>query len=154
MSRQASRIADKGMVLVCSVGNAGMGPWKKISPPGDAENVLTVGAVNKKATLAPFSSIGNTADGRIKPDVVAVGEGSDVIRTDGNQGRANGTSFSSPIMCGMVTCLWQARPELTAKELIELVRQSGDRADYPDNIYGYGIPDMWKAYTSRSSKGE
>lgn len=154
MSRQASRIADKGMVLVCSAGNAGMGPWKKISPPGDAENVLTVGAVNKKATLAPFSSIGNTADGRIKPDVVAVGEGSDVIRTDGNQGRANGTSFSSPIMCGMVTCLWQARPELTAKELIELVRQSGDRADYPDNIYGYGIPDMWKAYTSRSSKGK
>lgn len=154
MSRQASRIADKGMVLVCSAGNAGMGPWKKISPPGDAENVLTVGAVNKKATLAPFSSIGNTADGRIKPDVVAVGEGSDVIRTDGNQGRANGTSFSSPIMCGMVTCLWQARPELTAKELIELVRQSGDRADYPDNIYGYGVPDMWKAYTSRSSKGE
>lgn len=154
MSRQASRIADKGMVLVCSAGNAGMGPWKKISPPGDAENVLTVGAVNKKATLAPFSSIGNTADGRIKPDVVAVGEGSDVIRTDGNQGRANGTSFSSPIMCGMVTCLWQARPELTAKELIELVRQSGDRADYPDNIYGYGVPDMWKAYTSRSSKGK
>lgn len=154
MSRQASRIADKGMVLVCSAGNAGMGPWKKISPPGDAENVLTVGAVNKKATLAPFSSIGNTADGRIKPDVVAVGEGSDVIRTDGNQGRANGTSFSSPIMCGMVTCLWQARPELTAKELIELVRQSGDRADYPDNIYGYGVPDMWKAYTSRFSKGE
>lgn len=154
MSRQASRIADKGMVLVCSAGNAGMGPWKKISPPGDAENVLTVGAVNKKATLAPFSSIGNTADGRIKPDVVAVGEGSDIIRTDGNQGRANGTSFSSPIMCGMVTCLWQARPELTAKELIELVRQSGDRADYPDNIYGYGVPDMWKAYTSRSPKGE
>lgn len=154
MSRQASRIVDKGMVLVCSAGNAGMGPWKKISPPGDAENVLTVGAVNKKATLAPFSSIGNTADGRIKPDVVAVGEGSDVIRTDGNQGRANGTSFSSPIMCGMVTCLWQARPELTAKELIELVRQSGDRADYPDNIYGYGVPDMWKAYTSRSSKGK
>lgn len=154
MSRQASRIADKGMVLVCSAGNAGMGPWKKISPPGDAENVLTVGAVNKKATLAPFSSIGNTADGRIKPDVVAVGEGSDIIRTDGNQGRANGTSFSSPIMCGMVTCLWQARPELTAKELIELVRQSGDRADYPDNIYGYGVPDMWKAYTSRFPKGE
>ncbi len=146
MSRQASRIADKGMVLVCSAGNSGMGSWKKITPPGDAENVLTVGAVNKKALLAPFSSVGNTADGRVKPDVVAVGEGSDVIRTDGNQGKANGTSFSSPIMCGMVTCLWQARPELTAKEVIELVRKSGDRAGYPDNIYGYGVPDMWKAY--------
>ena len=109
---------------------------------------MTVGAVNKNALLAPFSSIGNTADNRIKPDVVAVGEGSDVMRTDGTQGKANGTSFSSPIMCGMVTCLWQARPELTAKEVIELVRRSGDRADFPDNIYGYGIPDMWKAYNS------
>lgn len=155
MSRQASRIADKGMVLVCSAGNSGMGSWKKITPPGDAVNVLTVGAVNKQAVLAPFSSIGNTADGRIKPDVVAVGEGADVIRTDGNQGKANGTSFSSPIMCGMVACLWQARPELTAKEVIELVRSSGDRADYPDNIYGYGVPDMWKAYkTPRSLEGE
>ena len=54
--------------------------------------------------------------------------------------------FASPIMCGMVTCLWQACPELTAKEVIELVRRSGDRKDYPDNIYGYGVPDMWKAY--------
>ena len=49
-------------------------------------------------------------------------------------------------MCGMVACLWQACPELTAKEVIELVRRSGDRKDYPDNIYGYGVPDMWKAY--------
>lgn len=152
MSRQASRIADKGMVLVCSAGNSGMGSWKKITPPGDAENVLTVGAVNKRALLAPFSSIGNTADNRIKPDVVAVGEGSDVIRTDGNQGKANGTSFSSPIMCGMVACLWQACSKLTAKELIELVRSSGDRADYPDNIYGYGVPDIWKAYNSYKQK--
>ncbi|MCR6503926.1 S8 family peptidase [Bacteroides muris (ex Fokt et al. 2023)] len=148
MSRQASRVADKGMVLVCSAGNSGMGSWKKITPPGDADNVLTVGAIDKEGVLVPFSSIGNTADHRIKPDIVAVGLGADVIRTDGNQGKANGTSFSSPIMCGMVTCLWQACPELTAKEVIELVRRSGDRTDYPDNIYGYGVPDMWKAYKS------
>lgn len=153
MSRQASRIADKGMVLVCSAGNFGMSSWKKITPPGDAENVLTVGAIDKEALLAPFSSIGNTADNRIKPDVVAVGLGSDVMRTDGNQGKANGTSFSSPIMCGMVACLWQACPTLTAKEVVELVRKVGDRVDFPDNIYGYGVPDMWKAYEEyKSSK--
>ena len=146
MSRQAARMADKGMVLVCSAGNSGSNAWKKITPPGDAENVLTVGAIDKQGQLAPFSSIGTTADGRIKPDVVAVGLASDVMRTNGNQGRANGTSFASPIMCGMVTCLWQALPKLTAKEIIELVRSVGDRADYPDNIYGYGVPDMWKAY--------
>ncbi len=148
MSRQASKVADKGMVLVCSAGNSGSGSWKKITPPGDAENVLTVGAVDKKGILAPFSSVGNTADGRVKPDVVAVGLASDVMGTEGNLRRANGTSFSSPIMCGMVACLWQACPKLTAKEIVELVRKSGDRVDFPDNIYGYGIPDMWKAYQS------
>lgn len=154
MSRQASHIADKGMILVCSAGNSGAGSWKKTTPPGDADNVLTVGAIDKRAVLATFSSVGNTADHRVKPDVVAVGVGSDVIRTDGNQGRANGTSFSSPIMCGMVTCLWQACPTLTAKEVIELVRRSGDRAGFPDNIYGYGVPDMWKAYNDYKSNNK
>ena len=154
MSRQASHIADKGMILVCSAGNSGAGSWKKITPPGDADNVLTVGAIDKRAVLATFSSVGNTADHRVKPDVVAVGVGSDVIRTDGNQGRANGTSFSSPIMCGMVTCLWQACPTLTAKEVIELVRRSGDRAGFPDNIYGYGVPYMWKAFYDYKSNNK
>lgn len=147
MSRQASRIADKGIVLVCSAGNSGTGSWKKITPPGDAFNVITVGAIDKKGVLAPFSSIGNTADNRVKPDVMAVGLAADVMGTDGNLRRANGTSFSAPIMCGMITCLWQAFPKLTAKEVIELVRRSGDRFAFPDNIFGYGIPDFWKAYS-------
>ena len=142
MSRQASRVADKGMVLVCSAGNSGAGSWKKITPPGDAEHVLTVGAIDRNGVLAPFSSVGNTADNRVKPDVVALGSEADVIGTDGNQAKANGTSFASPIMCGMVACLWQSRPGLTAKEVIELVRKLGDRADFPDNIYGYGVPDF------------
>lgn len=70
----------------------------------------------------------------------------DVIHTNGTQTKANGTSFASPILCGLVACLWQACPTLTAKELIQLVRQSGNRADCWDNIYGYGVPDVWKAY--------
>lgn len=148
MSRQASKAADKGIILVCSAGNSGASSWKKTTPPGDAENVLTVGAIDKKGVLAPFSSIGNTADGRVKPDVVAVGLSADVMGTNGNLRKANGTSFSAPILCGMVTCLWQACPQLTAKEVIGLVRQSGDRVAFPDNIYGYGVPDLWKAYQS------
>ena len=144
MSRQASRIAAKGMILVCSAGNSGKGRWKKITPPADAKDVITVGAVNKEGVLAPFSSVGHTADNRIKPDVVAVGEEACVMGTDGVQTHANGTSFASPLICGMVACLWQARPELTATQVITLVRSLGDRAQYPDNIYGYGIPDFQK----------
>lgn len=151
LSRQASRIANKGMVLVCSAGNAGIGSWKKITPPGDARHVLTVGAITKDSLLAPFSSIGNTADGRIKPDAVAIGLQASVLGTSGQPDFANGTSFASPILCGMVACLWQACPELNATEIIEAVKQAGDRVDFPDNIYGYGIPDMWKAYQSVSN---
>ncbi|KAA6313544.1 hypothetical protein EZS27_035700, partial [termite gut metagenome] len=124
ISRQASKVADKGMVMVCSAGNTGGGLWKKITPPGDADNVLTVGAIDSNAILAGFSSVGNTADGRIKPDVVALGVAVGIVHADGELGKMNGTSFASPVICGMVACLWQACPQLTAKEVIELIRKS------------------------------
>lgn len=146
MSRQAAMAADKGMVVVCSAGNEGQKTWKKITPPADAENVLTVGAIDESGRNAVFSSVGNTTDGRVKPDVMSIGLGTAVVGTNGNITKANGTSFASPVMCGLLACLWQACPQLTAKELIEVVKRSGDRADFPDNVFGYGIPDVWKAY--------
>ncbi|MBQ8520992.1 MAG: S8 family serine peptidase [Bacteroides sp.] len=146
MSNTASMAADKGMVVVCSAGNAGDEAWKKITPPADAEQVITVGALTRDLVNTDFSSIGNTTDGRIKPDVMAIGRSATVAGIDGTVSRANGTSFASPILCGVVACFWQACPWLTAKEVIEAVQQAGDRADYPDNIYGYGVPDLWKAY--------
>ena len=152
MSHSASLAADKGIVVVCSAGNSGDDPWKKVTPPGDSENVLTVGAITKDLVNARFSSIGNSADGRIKPDVMAVGVSSVVTGTDGSVSKGNGTSFASPIMCGIVTCFWEACPWLTAKEVIEAVRQVGDRVDYPDNIYGYGVPNLWKAYQKELEK--
>lgn len=145
ISRQASRAADKGMLLCLSAGNSGGGSWKKLTVPGDAKSVITVGAVDEHGILAPFSSIGNSADGRIKPDVVALGQGTSVVESNGLVTTANGTSFATPTLCGMIACLWQARPELTARQLITLVRMSADRADFPDNIYGYGLPDFKKA---------
>ncbi len=152
MSHTASMAADKGMVVVCSAGNSGRDAWKKMTPPGDAENVLTVGAMTKELVNADFSSIGNTADGRIKPDVMAVGVLSTVAGNDGSVSRANGTSFASPTFCGLVTCFWQACPWLTAKEVITAMQQAGDRKDYPDNIFGYGVPDVWKAYQTELEK--
>lgn len=146
MSASASRAADKGMLVVCSAGNSGIDRWKKITPPADAFNVLTVGAVDQFGLNADFSSVGNTADGRVKPDIMSIGVRSSVSGGDGNVSYANGTSFASPTFCGLVTCLWQACPWLTVRQLIDVVHRSSDRADYPDNVYGYGIPDVWKAY--------
>jgi subtilisin family serine protease len=146
ISRQASHLADKGIVLVCGAGNSGNDAWRKIGVPADAPDVLTVGAVDEEGELADFSSIGNTADGRIKPDVVAMGVDVVVMRPDGNLDTVKGTSFAAPLLCGMAACLWQACPTLTARELMELVRQSSNRAKRPNKRYGYGLPDMWKAY--------
>ena len=152
MSHSASMATDKGIVVVCSAGNSGADAWKKVTPPGDAENVLVVGALTKNLINAEFSSVGNTSDGRIKPDVMAIGAPSVVSGKDGTVSKANGTSFASPTMCGVVVCFWQSCPWLTAKELVKAVQQAGDRVDFPDNIYGYGVPNLWKAYQKELEK--
>ena len=145
-SRAASLLAGKGIVFVTSAGNEGMGAWKKIGVPGDADGVLAVGAVTEKRVNTAFSSVGPSADGRVKPDVMAMGAHAAVVNGRGKVVNANGTSFSSPITCGMVACLWQALPNKTAAEIMDLVRASADRFEKPDNVFGYGIPDFWKAY--------
>ena len=139
-------LAGKGIILVNSAGNTGMGPWKKICVPADAHEMLTVGALTPHGKNAPFSSVGPTQDGRVKPDVMAMGYHAAVVSGKGTLTTANGTSFSSPITCGMVACLWQALPNKTAAEIMDLVRASADRFEKPDNVFGYGIPDFWKAY--------
>ena len=146
ISRTASMLAGKGIILVNSAGNSGNGTWKKIGVPADAYDILSVGAVTKNKVNTVFSSVGPSADGRVKPDVMACGNACSVIRGDGKLGKANGTSFASPLTCGMVACLWQALPDKTALEIMDIVRRSAHQYNVPDNIFGYGIPDFWKAY--------
>ena len=146
ISHTASMLARKGIVLCNSAGNSGMGSWKKITVPADANDILTVGAVDHRQKNASFASVGPTQDGRVKPDVVAQGVGTTLISGRGTLIRDMGTSFSTPIVCGLVACLWQGLPGKTALEIIELVRQSASQYDTPDNIYGYGLPDFWQAY--------
>lgn len=146
ISRSASMLARKGMVLCNSAGNSGMGQWKKIGVPADAPDIITVGAINKERQIATFSSIGPSQDLRVKPDVVAQGAPAALISGRGTLVHDMGTSFSTPVVCGLVACLWQGLREKTALEIIELVRRSANQYDDPTNIYGYGIPDFWKAY--------
>lgn len=154
ISRQCSHAASRGILVVCSAGNSGAKSWKKITPPADAFDVLTVGAVDKDGQLARFSSIGNTVDGRTKPDVVAMGDRAGLEGAAGWTTHGNGTSYAAPTVCGAIACIWQAFPKLTAYEIIDLVRNSGDRVDFPDNIYGYGIPNFWKLYQDKKQSLE
>ena len=146
ISHTASLLAGKGIILVNSAGNLGMGPWKKIVFPADAQDILTVGALNTDKKNAPFSGVGPTQDGRVKPDVMALGSPANLISGRGSIVRDMGTSFSTPIVCGLVACLWQAMPDKSALDIIKLVRQTSNSYQEPDNIYGYGIPNFWRAY--------
>ena len=145
-SRSASLAASRGLLVLNSAGNEGDGAWKKIGFPADAKDILTVGAVNEKEVNTVFSSLGNTADGRIKPDVMAFGEYVPMINDSGSLVYASGTSFSCPIMCGAVTCLWQAFPNKKPVEIIRAVQAAGHMAKHPNNVFGYGIPNMNVAY--------
>ena len=145
-SRSASLAASRGLLVLNSAGNSGNDQWKLIGFPADAHNILAVGAVNADGRNTLFSSLGNSADGRIKPEVMAMGGKTSLLDIDGSITRANGTSFSCPVLCGAVACLWQAFPDKRPEEIIKAVCQSGNNAQHPDNVYGYGIPDMWRAY--------
>lgn len=145
ITRAATLAAKKGIFVVCSAGNSGNSEWRKITVPGDAENVLTVGAIQRDSTIARFSSRGMTADLRVKPDVATLGVNAQVVNDKGLVRPSNGTSFSSPIMCGMAACLWQAYPTLTNKELLDVIQRSADRYEKFNEDFGYGIPDMKKA---------
>jgi serine protease AprX len=147
ISRGADIIASRGMILVTSAGNSGSNSWKYMGAPGDAASVFTVGAVNASEDIASFSSFGPTSDGRVKPDVLAHGENVFVIdHQTGTPKPSNGTSFSSPVMTGVVACFWQATPALTSTQVMQKIRESADRYSNPDEQYGYGIPNFKTAY--------
>ena len=146
ISHTASLLAQKGIILVNSAGNDGMRSWKKVTFPADADNCLTVGAVSLQRIVAPFSAVGPTQDGRVKPDVMSVGSEATVLSARGTLIHEMGTSFAAPTLCGLVACLWQALPDKTATEIMELIRSTGDNCLHPDNVQGYGVPDVWQAF--------
>ena len=94
-----------------------------------------------------FLLSGRRLDGRVKPDVMAVGFQTIVVDPDGKIRPGNGTSFAAPCVAGMVACLKQAHPDRTNMEIITAVRQSADRYLNPDinDGYGFGVPDACKA---------
>ncbi len=147
MSIGAEIAASRGMICMNAAGNEGDGTCT-LGIPADAEHIVTVGAVNAAGDRASFSSVGPTYDGRIKPDVMAMGEGTYVASGYGSWWpyyNGNGTSFATPVLAGAVACLRQARPYSSVQEICDALRACGNRAENPDSKYGYGIPDFSQA---------
>lgn len=136
----------KGMLCVVSAGNDGDNSWHFIATPADSDYALTVGAVDANKIYAPFSSVGPTADGRIKPDVVAQGKSVRVSDPGGIVRTADGTSFSGPIMTGIAACVWQMFPDKTNTEIKNMIIESSHLYQNPNNSYGYGIPNGKKIW--------
>lgn len=147
ISKSADFAARCGIIVVCSAGNEGNKAWKKITVPADARNVLSVGALDKNSStlVASFSSFGPTADGRVKPDILAPGY-IYTINKNGEVEFGNGTSFSSPLVAGAMACLSQALPNVSSLDLIDYVRSTASNFEEPNYRMGYGTADFFAAY--------
>ena len=158
-SQAATIAARKGMLVCIAAGNEGGeagNPPHTLGIPGDADSTLTVGAVSVDGIVGDFSSYGPTSDGRIKPEVCAVGVHATIVDPDRGIVSANGTSFATPLLAGFAASLWSALPDENAMQIRERIIRSANRYDNPDTEnykYGYGIPDAWVAYTMDLPQG-
>ena len=142
ISRGAKIATEKGIIVVNSSGNEGDNDWRRIVAPADVKEVITVGGIDQKGFPALFSSVGPTADNRIKPDVAALAENDYVVSGNGVIYTGSGTSYACPIIAGAVTCLMQACPNKNAKQLADALRLCASNYYEPDKYIGYGVPDM------------
>jgi subtilisin family serine protease len=144
---QAANLASKkGLFVINSAGNEGDNLWKQIAFPADANDVVTVGAVDKKQRFAGFSSVGLTADGRIKPDLMALGENVTIANEMGSIYEGDGTSYSCPILAGGIACLWPLLKNYNATQIINWLHMSGSYYYKPNKYFGYGVPDLYLVY--------
>ena len=142
ITRAAEMAYSRGIFITNSAGNEGQKPWRYITAPCDGKNVLCIGAVDSFRQHAKFSSFGPSSDGRVKPDVMAMGKNVTIIGTNNIMRRGSGTSFSGQIMAGFVACLQQAFPNVSNPILLDAIRKSGHLYKTPNDSLGYGIPNI------------
>jgi len=145
----ADKAVLKGLIVVNSAGNEGDNPYHNtLLAPADGRRVLAVGAVDQNGFRAGFSSVGPTADGRIKPDVMAMGVSVKLANYRNTESfiYSSGTSFSCPLTAGSVALLLEAFPTASPQQIIEALRNTASQADHPDKYYGWGIINLQAAY--------
>jgi serine protease AprX len=150
VTRAADKAAKKGILVVIAAGNDGQFPangavTSRVNPPCDGDSVLCVGSVTTTNVRSNFSSIGPTADGRIKPEVMARGSATVHLSASGGLSSSNGTSLAAPLISSLAACLLQANPAATNMQVYQAIIRSADKFPNPDNFYGYGLPDACKA---------
>ena len=152
ITRAAAMASRRGIVVVNSMGNEGSTPYEKMVAPADAEEVISVGAVDARGRRASFSSMGPTFDGRIKPDVMAMGKDTYTVNPyliDGYK-HVDGTSFSAPLVAGVAALLLEAYPHWTPDKVQSVLRRTAGQAAAPDTLNGYGLVHALNALMTES----
>jgi hypothetical protein len=147
-SRCATILGQKGVIVCVAAGNDGSGQFYYVNRPGDAFDILCVGACSADSVIAEFSSHGPSYDGRVKPDITSQGVATACYYPYDMLSFANGTSLATPVAAGMCACLWQAMPQYTSSEIMQMIRESGHLYNNPNPEYGYGIPNFYQVYAS------
>lgn len=142
ITRAADHAVGLGIVVVNAAGNDGYNTsHNTLIAPADGDSVITAGAVDASGNRASFSSVGPTVDGRIKPDIVAMGVNDYLASAGGNSsyGEGSGTSFACPLSAGVAALVVCANPHLTPMQVRDAMRQTASNAGSPDNLIGWGI---------------
>lgn len=141
VTRAAELAFTNGVVTITAAGNEGTTDWHYIIAPADGINTIAVGAVDQNNIVASFSSQGPTYDGRIKPDVVAMGVNVFGASTNGTNifSSASGTSAATPIAGGVAALLLSAYPHLNNEQVREIFQETSDNSSDPDNDRGFGL---------------
>jgi subtilisin family serine protease len=119
--------------------------------PADAPGALAVGAVDMEREITSWSSRGPTSDGRIKPDLCAMGSLNYRAIPDSFYSYGSGTSFAAPLIAGASALVLQAHPDWLPDQVEIALKTSADHFINPDNDYGWGVPDVMAAIVSRDS---
>ncbi|MCU7496322.1 MAG: S8 family serine peptidase [Ignavibacteria bacterium] len=147
VTRAAEMAFQRGVLTMTAAGNEGNDPWHYITAPADGFNTIAVGAVSQSNVVTSFSSKGPTADGRIKPDIVA--QGGNVFEASAHSADGytygNGTSFATPIASGCAGLLLSAYPYLSNVEMRKILLLTADNAKAPDSSRGYGLVSALKS---------
>jgi hypothetical protein len=147
-SRCATILGQKGVIVCIAAGNDGNNDYYYVGRPGDAYDILCVGACTADSIIAGFSSHGPSYDGRVKPDITSQGVETACYYPFNMLSFADGTSLATPVAAGMCACLWQAMPDYSSTEMMQIIRESSHLYNNPNTEYGYGIPDFYKAYST------
>ncbi len=144
ITRAADLAAGKGIAVFASAGNEGSNSWYYITAPADGDSVIAVGGVRADGSHWPSSSYGPSADGRIKPDLLAQGQSVYSVSptlTD-RYIYISGTSAACPLAAGAAAILLSVDSTMTVTQLYELMKSTASQAQSPDNTMGYGLINL------------